>query len=137
MTFIVENGYLILNWLPGYPRLGEMPEITSPLWRWTDLTIGLLMVGIFEELVFRGYLYTFITRYTRSPWMIIGFSAIAFGFIHWSGGLHMVILTAVAGAVFMLLYLQTRSLPAIMLAHFAVDFINTANFIPKFIFRLF
>jgi len=38
-----------------------------------------------------------------------------------------------AGAVFMLLYLQTRSLPAIMLAHFAVDFIDTANVIPKFI----
>ena len=137
VTFIVQNGYLILNWLPGYPHLGEMPEIKSPLWRWIDLTIGLLMVGIFEELVFRGYLYTFITRYTRRPWMIIGVSAIAFGFIHWSGGLHMVMLTAAAGAVFMLLYLQTRSLPAIMLAHFVVDFIEFANIIPKSIFRLF
>ena len=137
VTFIVQNGDLILNWFPGYPRLGEMPKITSPLWRWMDLTIGLLMVGIFEELVFRGYLYTFITRYTRRPWMIIGISAIAFGFIHWSGGLHMVMLTAVAGAVFMVLYLQTFSLPAIMLAHFAVDFIDTANVIPKSIFRLF
>jgi len=137
VTFIVQNGYLILNWFPGYPPLGEMPEIKSPLWRWIDLTIGLLMVGIFEELVFRGYLYTFITRYTHRSWMIIGVSAIAFGFIHWSGGLHMVMLTAAAGAVFMLLYLQTRSLPAIMLAHFAVDFIETATVIPKFIFRLF
>jgi len=95
------------------------------------------MVGIFEELVFRGYLYTFITRYTRRPWIIIGISAIVFGFIHWSGGLHNVILTAVAGAVFMLLYLQTRSLPAIMLAHFVVDFIEFANIIPKSIFSLF
>ena len=69
--------------------------------------------------------------------MIIGVSAIAFGFIHWSGGLHMVMLTAAAGAVFMLLYLQTRSLPAIMLAHFAVDFIDAANVIPKSIFTLF
>lgn len=137
VTFIVQNGYLILNWFPGYPRIGDMPEIQSPLWRWIDLTIGLLMVGIFEELVFRGYLYTFITRYTRRPWMIIAVSAIAFGFIHWSGGLHMVMLTAAAGAVFMLLYLQTRSLPAIMLAHFAVDFIETANVIPNSIFSLF
>jgi len=137
VTFIIQNGYLILNWFPGYQRLGQMPEITSPLWRWIDLTVGLLMVGIFEELVFRGYLHTFITRYTRRPWIIVGASAIAFGFIHWSGGLHMVMLTAVAGAVFMLLYMQTFSLPAVMLAHFAVDFIDTANFIPKLIFRLF
>lgn len=137
VTFIIQNGYLILNWFSGYLPLGKMPEIKSPIWRWMDLTMGLLMVGIFEELVFRGYLYTFITRYTRRPCMIIGVSAIAFGFIHWSGGLHMVMLTAAAGAVFMLLYLQTRSLPAIMLAHFAVDFIETANVIPKFIFRLF
>jgi len=78
-----------------------------------------------------------ISRYTRRPWMSVGGSAIAFGCIHWSGGLHMVMLTAAGGAVFMLLYLQTRSLPAIMLAHFAVDFIDTANVIPKFIFRLF
>ncbi|MBL7213547.1 MAG: CPBP family intramembrane metalloprotease [Desulfobacteraceae bacterium] len=137
VTFIVQNGYLILNWFPGYPHLGEMPEIKSPLWRWIDLTIGLLMVGIFEELVFRGYLYTFITRYTRRPWIIIGISAIVFGFIHWSEGLDSVILTAAAGAVFMLLYLQTLSLPAIMLAHFMVDFIEFANIIPKSIFRLF
>ena len=137
VTFIVQNGYLILNWLPGYSRFGGMPEIQSTVWRWIDLTIGLLMVGIFEELVFRGYLYTFITRFTRRPWMIIGVSAIAFGFIHWSGGLHMVMLTAAAGAVFMLLYMQTLSLPAIMLAHFVVDFIEFANIIPKSIFRLF
>ncbi len=137
VIFILQNGYLILNGFPGYPRLGKMPEITSPLWLWIDLTIGLLMVGVFEELVFRGYLCTFISRYTRRPWMIVGVSAVAFGFIHWSGGLHMVMLTAAAGAVFMLLYLQTRSLPAIILAHFAVDFIDTASIIPKSIFKLF
>lgn len=137
VTFIMQNGYLILQWLPGYPPLGKIPEIESPLWSWIDLTIGLLMVGIIEELVFRGYLYAFISRYTRRPSIITGVSAIAFGLIHWSDGVHHVILTALAGAVFMMLYLQTLSLPAIMLGHFGVDVIAYANVIPKSIFRLF
>jgi membrane protease YdiL (CAAX protease family) len=131
VIFLVQNGDLFLNRLPGYPSLGKMPDINSPIWRWIDLTIGLLMVGIIEELVFRGYLSTFISRYTQRPWIIIGLSAMAFGFIHWSAGLHMVILTGAAGAVFMLLYLQSRSLPAIMLAHFAFDFVDVANILPK------
>ena len=131
VTFIVQNGDLFLSWLPDYLPLGKMPEIDSTLWRWIDLTIGLLMVGICEELVFRGYLYTFISRYTRSSWIVISASAMAFGFIHWSAGLHMVIVAAAAGAVFMLLYIQTRSLPAIMLAHFAVDFVDVACILPR------
>jgi membrane protease YdiL (CAAX protease family) len=130
VTFIVQNGGLFLSWLPGYSPLGKMPQIESTPWRWIDLTIGLLMVGICEELVFRGYLYAFISRYCQRPWMIIGLSAVAFGFIHWSDGFHMVMLTAAAGAVFMLLYLQSRSLPAVMLAHFAVDFVDLANILP-------
>ena len=137
VIFIMQNGCLILQWLPGSPLLGKIPEIESPLWRWIDLTIGLLMVGVFEELVFRGYLYTFISRYTWRPSIIIAVSAIAFGLIHWSDGLHIVVLTALAGAVFMLLYLQTLSLPAIMAAHFMVDFIAYAGIIPKSIFSLF
>ncbi len=137
VTFIDQNGYLILNRFPGYPPLGAMPEIKSPLWDWIDLTFGLLMVGIFEEIVFRGYLYAFLARYTQSRLVIIAISSIAFSLIHWSGGLHMVMISSAAGVVFMLLYLRTFSLPAIMLAHFAVDFIDFADVIPKFIFRLF
>jgi uncharacterized protein len=137
VTFILQNGHLMLQWLPGYAPLGKMPEIGSPLWRWIDLTIGLLMVGIVEELVFRGYLYTFIRRYTWRPSIIVGVSAMAFGLIHWSDGFHSVVLTALAGAVFMLLYLQTLSLPAIMLSHFMVDFIAYAGVIPKTIFNIF
>ncbi len=135
VTFILQNGYMTLSKFPGYPALGGMPEIESPLWNWIDLTLGLLMVGIFEELVFRGYLHTFLTRYIQHPLIIIGISAIGFGFIHWSGGFHKVMVTSASGAVFMLIYLRTRSLPSIMLAHFVVNFIEFSNVIPKYIFR--
>jgi len=135
-TIIDQNGYQLISKLPGYPPLGGMPEITSPLWNWIDLTIGLFMVGVCEELVFRGFLLTFLRRYTDSSPTIVMISSIAFGLIHWSLGLHVVLITSIIGAVFMMVYLKTRSLPAIMLAHFAIDFIDFSGVIPKSMFRL-
>ncbi len=134
-TVMDQNGYKLVAKLPGYPQLGGMPAITSPIWDWIDLTFGLALVGIFEELVFRGYMNTFIGRYTKNPFAIVLISSVAFGLAHWSLGLHAVIVTSAVGAVFMVAYLRTRSLPAIMLAHFMVNFIDYAGVIPKSIFK--
>jgi membrane protease YdiL (CAAX protease family) len=135
-TVIDQNGSPLLSGLPGYAALGSMPEITSPLWNWMDLSLGLLAVGFMEELVFRGCMLAFLKRYTASSLAIVVISSVAFGLIHWSNGLHAVLVTSVIGAVFMTVYLKTRSLPAIMLAHFAINFIDFAGVIPKAIFRL-
>lgn len=134
-TLIDQNGKLIIAKLPDYPPLGGMPEIMNSVWNWIDLTFGLLMVGICEEMVFRGFLHTFISRYTENSFAIVILSSVAFGFIHWSLGLHAVIISAVIGAVFMIAYIRTRSLPAIMLAHFAINFIDFAGVIPKSMFK--
>lgn len=135
-TLIDQNAYRLIAALPGYPALGSMPEIGSPAWNWFDLTVGLLMVGVVEELVFRGYLHTFLSRFTRSSSAIVAISSVAFGLIHWSLGLHTVLITSVIGAVFMIAYLSTRTLLPIMLAHFAVNFIDFAGVIPKSLFKL-
>jgi membrane protease YdiL (CAAX protease family) len=134
-TVIDQNGYQIIAKLPGYAPLGGMPAITSPVWNWIDLTFGLLMVGICEELVFRGFMHTFISRYTENSCAIVLISSVAFGLIHWSLGLRVVLVTSTIGAIFMIAYLRTRSLPAIMLAHFAINFIDYAGVIPKAIFK--
>lgn len=136
-TVMDQNGYRLLAVFPGYPPLGGMPAIASPAWNWIDLTVGLLLVGICEELVFRGFLHTFISRYTASSCAVVVISSVAFGLIHWGLGLHAVLVTAVIGAVFMITYLRTRSLPAIMLAHFAVNFIAFAGIVPESMFKLF
>ncbi|MCP3871935.1 MAG: CPBP family intramembrane metalloprotease [Desulfobacteraceae bacterium] len=134
-TVIDQNGYQVIEKLPGYPPLGRMPAITNPVWNWIDLTFGLLMVGVCEELVFRGFMHTFINNFTKNPCAIIVISSVAFGLIHWSLGIHAVIITSIIGAIFMIAYLITRSLPAIMLAHFAINFIDYAGVIPKAIFK--
>lgn len=69
--------------------------------------------------------------------MIVAVSSVAFGLIHWSQGLHAVLITSIIGTVFMIAYVKTRSLPAIMLAHFAIDFIDFSELIPKSIFKWF
>lgn len=135
-TVIDQNGYQLITKFPGYSPLGGMPAITSPVWNWVDLTLGLLAVGIFEELIFRGFMHTFISRYTENSFAIVAISSVAFGLIHWSQGLHAILIASIIGAVFMIVYLRTRSLPAIMFAHFAINFIDFAGIVPKSIFKL-
>jgi len=135
-TLIDQNAYRLLEGLPGYAALGGMPAITSRAWNWFDLTVGLLFVGVLEELVFRGFACTLIRRYTANPAAIVVISAVAFGLIHWSLGLHAVIATTTIGAVFMAIYLRTCSAPALMLAHFVVNFVDFAGVIPKAVFKL-
>ena len=134
-TLIDQNAYRLLEGLPGYAALGSMPAIASRSWNWIDLTLGLMLVGVVEELVFRGYAYTIICRYTTSRAAILAISAAAFGLAHWSQGLHAVLITAAIGAVFMALYVRTHSVPALMLAHFTVNFIDFAGVIPKSVFK--
>ena len=131
-----QNGYLILDSFPGYAPLGSMPTISSHTWNWVDLTLGLLLVGIVEELVFRGYMYTFLFRLTQDRFKIVVISSVLFGLIHWSLGLHGVIVTSIIGAIFMYAYMRTLMLPPIMLAHFAVNFLDFSGVLPKSIFQL-
>ncbi len=136
-TLIDQNAYALLGHLGGYAPLGGMPEIRSSGWNRFDLSFGLLLVGVTEEFIFRAYAYTVIRRYTASAAAIVMISAAAFGIAHWSLGLNAVLVTAAIGAVFMAVYVWTRSAPALMLAHFVVNYIDFAGVIPKSFFRFF
>ncbi|MBW1803282.1 MAG: CPBP family intramembrane metalloprotease [Deltaproteobacteria bacterium] len=137
VIFIEQNRYAIFSHIPLYLPLGIVPEIEGRPWLWIDLTVGLLLVAIIEELVFRGYVYRFLLRYIPNTLMIVVISALGFGLIHWSRGLIGVLSASAAGAVFMALYIRTRSLPPIILAHFAVNFIELAPIMPEPLFRFY
>jgi membrane protease YdiL (CAAX protease family) len=135
-TLIDQNAYRLIEGWPGYKPLGGMPPVTNAAWNWADLTAGLLLVALLEELVFRGAMHSVLSRYTASVPVIIAISALAFGLIHWSLGLHAVLVTGLIGAVFMAIYVRTRSVPALVLAHFVVNFIDFAGVLPKALFKL-
>lgn len=134
-TLIDQNAYSLLAGAPGYASLGSMPEIRSGAWNRFDLSFGLLMVGLLEEMIFRAYAYTVMRRYLTNPAAIIAVSAVAFGLIHWSLGSNAVLITAAIGALYMAIYVRTRSVFALALAHFLVNFIDFAGVIPKTVFR--
>lgn len=126
-----QNAYALTAGMPGYGALGGMPVIDSPWLDWFDLTMGLLLVGVAEELVFRAWLAGALARQGVPAIGIVGASALAFGLIHWSGGAQVVLVTGVIGAVFMAFYLWHRSLPALALAHFGVNFVDFAGVVPR------
>ena len=132
---ILQNKSFILNGIPGYQPLGVIPKIFHADWRWFDLTAGLMVAGVVEELVFRAYLYSFLRRFTDRSLHIVLISALAFGLIHWSLGFHHVIATSIIGGIYMLLYIRTRSLPALVFAHYTVNFIEFSDVVDKFLFR--
>jgi uncharacterized protein len=134
-TLIDQNAYTLTTNLPGYAPLGAMPAITSPLWDWIDLTLGLALVALCEELVFRGYLHAIFRQMAMPPVVIIVMSSTAFGLAHWCLGLPAVLITGLIGAVLMTAYMRTGSLYAMVLAHFLINFIDFSGVIPKSIFH--
>ncbi len=77
-----------------------------------------MLVGVAEELVFRGYLQQQFTAWSRGAAMGgVVFSAIVFGSAHGYEGVRAMFLLAVFGAFFSLLALLRRNLRAGMFAH--------------------
>ena len=85
--------------------------------------------------LFRGALAAALERCgwapAAHPAMLVLVSGVSFGLIHWSLGGHSVMVTGAIGAVFMVIYLASRSILPIALGHFAVNFVDFAGVVPK------
>ena len=76
------------------------------------------LVGVAEELVFRGYLQQQFTAWGRGAAVVgVVFSAMMFGAAHGYEGVRAMFLLAVFGALFSLLALFRRNLRAGIFAH--------------------
>jgi membrane protease YdiL (CAAX protease family) len=76
--------------------------------------------GIWEELVYRGFLIWFITPYAGAI-AAVAISSLIFGLGHAYQGWRGAVRTFILGAVFALAYVLTRSLWWVMAAHALVD----------------
>lgn len=61
-------------------RLGGMPHITDPLVNQVDLYIGLALVAVVEEVIFRGLYFTVLSLHIGSRAVVFLVCALAFGY---------------------------------------------------------
>lgn len=111
-------------------QLASMPKIGNPLMNIFDLTFGVALVAVSEELVFRGYCYTAL-RDRLSPALLVPASALLFGLIHWSTGLHAIVSTALWGILPMAAMIRTGTVVPAMIAHYITDLVSLGGFVPE------
>ena len=110
------------NLLPDI-RLRSNPRVEPVALAWFDLTLGMALLVVVEELAFRGVLRHIIERYTKSRIILIFLSAVLFGLAHWFRGPDFVLSAFFLGIVLMYLYVKTGSFLPSILTHSGNNFI--------------
>ena len=80
-----------------------------------------LTAGIVEEFFSRGIAKNVIERFTSSPLLYVLISSALFASYHWAGGLRNVVTSFAVGLALASLYLWTRKLLPLMVAHTVFD----------------
>lgn len=83
--------------------------------------------GICEEILYRGFMFWWVTALGGGVWMAVAASAIGFGLGHVYQGVAGAAKIAALGAVFAALYWITESIWAPILAHILLDIVSGAT----------
>jgi membrane protease YdiL (CAAX protease family) len=116
-------------------RIGEIPSIANPVVNQTDLCLGLALVAVVEEVVFRGLYFTILGRHVADTGRVFAVSSLVFGLIHWSLGIGAIIHTAIVGAIFMVSVWKTGSVFPIIIAHFLVNYVSFSGLMVAWPFK--
>lgn len=99
----------------------SFPPLENEVWQAVDLTFGLVLVAVSEELVFRRlWADWWDARGGGRAGLYVG-SALVFGLLHLPQGLADTAVAVVWGVLLMYLYRRNRSLALVILVHFIVD----------------
>lgn len=91
----------------------------------TGLTILLLVpVAAHEEIIFRGLLLPYLRRLTGHWWVAVLISSAIFGALHLPQGVLGALQITGIGAMLGLIFIRSRSLLAVTVAHFIFDFVQ-------------
>lgn len=104
----------------------RFPPLDNPLWEAFDLSGGLLLVAVSEELVFRRLFRDWWdARHADRPGGdeagLYFWSALVFGLLHLPQGLADTAFACVWGVLLMYLFRRSGSLPLVVAVHFVVD----------------
>lgn len=96
-------------------------EIENQFWLIFDLTIGLTLVAISEEIMFRGFVIRFLGIFTSRAALAVLMSAVVFGLVHWTNGADNVVAATLTGLVLGSIYMHSRSLWPCILIHYLIN----------------
>ncbi len=120
---LVAVGVLTDPWIELLGRgwtLVDWPPIDSKWLNAFDLSLGLALTAVVEELGFRRIgLLALPGSFVQRLWA----SSLLFGLIHWGQGYGHVAIATLVGLAFGYVYARTGSLVLVILAHYAVDLI--------------
>ena len=106
--------------IPG-TELFIYPDLDLGAVYWLDITFGLALVAVSEELGFRTVARRVIGHFTDNQMWLVVVSSVVFGVIHWSNGVPNIIGSAVVGAILMVFYLRSGSILGPVAAHYLID----------------
>ncbi|MBW2062216.1 MAG: CPBP family intramembrane metalloprotease [Deltaproteobacteria bacterium] len=112
-------------------QLGTWPKIENPVLDKIDLSLGLILVGLVEEIIFRGLCVRLLRKYFSSVWVVFFLSSLIFGLIHWSLGLHAIITTALWGILPLMVMWKTGSVIPSIVAHIVTNVISFSGVTPE------
>jgi len=88
------------------------------------MTLGLALVAISEEVLFRGFAFNALKERNYSIHKIFLISALIFGLIHWSQGPVAIIATAITGSGLMICMYCTGSIYPTIIAHYVINYLS-------------
>jgi len=99
----------------------QTPPQLSPLRLVGEFVFDFALVGVGQELLYRGLIYRAFEEWHGTRWAIWG-SSICFGLWHLGGGPLIILATALYGVIFALLRWRTGSILGAILVHGLMDF---------------
>jgi len=112
-------------------QMMSFPQTRNKILNAFDLSVGVALVSISEELVFRGYFFSVARNYLQSTTAIVLLSLPLFGLIHWSVGCHATVTTALWGVLPMVMVARTGSIYPAIIAHFLTDVVSLSSIVPE------
>jgi membrane protease YdiL (CAAX protease family) len=101
--------------------LFQFPRSPNAEMKILDLTVGVGLVAFSEEIVFRGFLLSWLKQKNYTGTMTVLTSSTIFGFMHWASGPHSIINSFIWGIGPGIFVYRYRSLWPGIIAHYVTD----------------
>ncbi len=87
------------------------------------VALASVLIGVFEELVMRGYLIVRLERLLHATWLAVLVAAVCFAVLHWRLGILGVWNALLVGVLFGMVFVYFRRIWPLVVAHALFDFI--------------